>query len=367
MSAAGKVLKNALREAAPRMKPVAASADPRNVFAPVPFMQLLGVRREFSEGGRARLVLDARPEFGNVIGAVHGGVIVTLLDVVMASAAVSSPRLRAHRRHAQPGLQLHRAGPRHAHGRRRSDRPRRQRRLVPRHRHRCRRACSSRWRTARSATCRFPEPLSTHRRQPCPSPHLCAAAKPWAPCSPLGAAVAAGPALAADPFPSKPIQLVLPFPPGGSFDPIFRSLANAASQDLGQPIVLMHKPGAGGVMGTARLATMNEADGYTLAVMHNSVIRAPLVQKVTWDPLRDFTYLIGLAGLDHRHHGGGGRALEDACRELLDDAKKRPGASAGATWAPSASTASMPSGWPRRRARSSTWSRSRAAARASRR
>lgn len=71
------------------MKPVAASADPRNVFAAVPFMQLLGVRREFSEGGRARLVLEARPEFGNVIGAVHGGVLVTLLDVVMASAAVS--------------------------------------------------------------------------------------------------------------------------------------------------------------------------------------------------------------------------------------------------------------------------------------
>ena len=72
------------------MKPVDARADPRNVFASVPFMQLLGVRREFSEGGRARLVLDERPEFGNVVGAVHGGVIVTLLDVVMASAAVSS-------------------------------------------------------------------------------------------------------------------------------------------------------------------------------------------------------------------------------------------------------------------------------------
>jgi uncharacterized protein (TIGR00369 family) len=71
------------------MKPVAASADPRNVFAAVPFMQLLGVRREFSQSGRARLVLEPRPELGNVIGAVHGGVIVTLLDVVMASAAVS--------------------------------------------------------------------------------------------------------------------------------------------------------------------------------------------------------------------------------------------------------------------------------------
>jgi uncharacterized protein (TIGR00369 family) len=71
------------------MKPVAAGADPRNVFSAVPFMQLLGVRREFSDGGRARLVLDERPEFGNVVGAMHGGVVLTLLDVVMASAAVS--------------------------------------------------------------------------------------------------------------------------------------------------------------------------------------------------------------------------------------------------------------------------------------
>lgn len=141
----------------------------------------------------------------------------------------------------------------------------------------------------------------------------------------LLATAAAGPALAADPYPSKPIQLVLPFPPGGSFDPIFRALANAAAQDLGQPVVLMHKPGAGGIMGTAQLATMNEADGYTVAVMHNSVIRAPLVQKVSWDPLRDFTYLIGLANLTT-----GITVAADApwksLGELLEDAKKRPGA-----------------------------------------
>jgi tripartite-type tricarboxylate transporter receptor subunit TctC len=141
----------------------------------------------------------------------------------------------------------------------------------------------------------------------------------------LGFAAAGVPALAADPFPSKPIQLILPFPPGGSFDPIFRSLANAAAQDLGQPVVLMHRPGAGGIMGTAQVATMNEADGYTIAVMHNSVIRAPLVQKVTWDPLRDFTYLIGLAGLVT-----GVTVAADApwknLTELLEDAKKRPGA-----------------------------------------
>lgn len=71
------------------MKPVNAAADPRNVFDAVPFMRLLGVQREYSKDGHARLTLDPQPELGNVIGAVHGGVVVTLLDVAMASAAVS--------------------------------------------------------------------------------------------------------------------------------------------------------------------------------------------------------------------------------------------------------------------------------------
>jgi len=62
----------------------------RNAFAGVPFTRLLGVRREFSDGGRARLVVDARPELENVIGAMHGGIVATLLDVAMASAAVST-------------------------------------------------------------------------------------------------------------------------------------------------------------------------------------------------------------------------------------------------------------------------------------
>ena len=125
-------------------------------------------------------------------------------------------------------------------------------------------------------------------------------------------------------YPSKPIMLVLPFPPGGSFDPIFRALGNAAAKDLGQPVVLMHKPGAGGVTGTAGLATMTEADGYTLAVMHNSVIRQPLIAKTSWDPLKDFTYVIGLASLST------GIAVATDARwktlaDLLAEAKAKPG------------------------------------------
>jgi len=141
----------------------------------------------------------------------------------------------------------------------------------------------------------------------------------------FGAAAAAGPAFAADPFPSKPITLVMPFPPGGSFDPIFRALAEAASRELGQPIVLMHRPGAGGITGPGSVAVMNEADGYTLAVIHNSVIRAPLLFKVNWDPLRDFTYLAGLFNM-----ATGIAVANDApwktLEELLADARKRPGA-----------------------------------------
>ena len=70
------------------MKPVTPK-DPQLIFAQTPFMQLLGMQREFSRDGKARMTLDPDAQLGNVIGAVHGGVVVTMLDVVMASAAVS--------------------------------------------------------------------------------------------------------------------------------------------------------------------------------------------------------------------------------------------------------------------------------------
>lgn len=64
--------------------------DPRrNAFARVPFTRLIGLRRESSHRGRARFVLDPRPDLANLVGGVHGGVVATLLDVAMASAAVS--------------------------------------------------------------------------------------------------------------------------------------------------------------------------------------------------------------------------------------------------------------------------------------
>lgn len=71
------------------LAPDAAAEARRNVYARVPFTRMLGVRREFSAEGRARLVVDEREDLTNPIGALHGGLVLTLLDVVMASAAVS--------------------------------------------------------------------------------------------------------------------------------------------------------------------------------------------------------------------------------------------------------------------------------------
>lgn len=141
----------------------------------------------------------------------------------------------------------------------------------------------------------------------------------------LGALAAALPgAAAAAAFPSKPITLVLPFPPGGGADALVRTLGHAAMADLGQPLVILHKPGGGGVTGTAGLAQNVAPDGHTLALMHNSVLRHPLLQKVSWDPLADFTYVTGLVSLSTLI-----TVRADApwktLQELLADAKARPG------------------------------------------
>jgi acyl-coenzyme A thioesterase PaaI-like protein len=57
-------------------------------FMPIPFLELLGVRRESAAGGKARLTLQLQPQLRNLYDGFHGGVIMTLLDVAMASAAV---------------------------------------------------------------------------------------------------------------------------------------------------------------------------------------------------------------------------------------------------------------------------------------
>ena len=111
------------------------------------------------------------------------------------------------------------------------------------------------------------------------------------------AAVSLGSAAAlAQGFPTRPITLIVPWPAGGSTDTHLRKLAELAAKHLGQPVVIENKPGAGGMIGPAGMARNAAPDGYTLSQLTVSAFRQPHMQKVDWDPLKDFTYIIGVSG-----------------------------------------------------------------------
>ena len=113
----------------------------------------------------------------------------------------------------------------------------------------------------------------------------------------LAAPTLAAPALAQPRFPDRPIRLVIPWPAGGSADAQLRSMGEIASQALGQSVVLENKPGAGGTLGPMTVAQQAKPDGYTLTQMHLSVLRRPWMMKTPlWDPVADFTHIIGLCG-----------------------------------------------------------------------
>ena len=79
----------------------------------------------------------------------------------------------------------------------------------------------------------------------------------------LAALLLATQAFGQAPFPSKPLRIVVPFPPGGAVDPLVRALANGMSERLGQPVVVDNRPGATGAIGMSACAKSG-ADGYTL-------------------------------------------------------------------------------------------------------
>ena len=103
------------------------------------------------------------------------------------------------------------------------------------------------------------------------------------------------PAMAAD-FPTKPVTLIVPWPPGGSTDVSFRVLAETTSKYLGQPVVIENKAGGSGTVGGATMAATAKPDGYTVSQIPITIFRLPYMMKVTWDPLKDFTYIIHLTG-----------------------------------------------------------------------
>ena len=90
-------------------------------------------------------------------------------------------------------------------------------------------------------------------------------------------------------YPAKPIHLIVPFPPGGGNDTVARALAHEIGPDLGQPMVIDNKPGAGGSIG-AELAAKAPPDGYTLflAGVGSHAVNPNVHAKLSYDPLKDF-------------------------------------------------------------------------------
>src|SRR5215510_9425693 len=97
-------------------------------------------------------------------------------------------------------------------------------------------------------------------------------------------------------YPSKPITLICPWPAGGGTDLHLRKLAELASKQLGQPVIVENRPGGSGMNGPANMAKTARPDGYTISQLTITAFRVPHMQKVDWDPLADFSYIIGLAG-----------------------------------------------------------------------
>lgn len=111
----------------------------------------------------------------------------------------------------------------------------------------------------------------------------------------LFALAAAAAASYAQPFPSKPVTLIVPWPPGGSTDICMRALAEAATKYLGQPVIVENRPGAAGTLGAGALVNA-KPDGYTITQVPITVFRLPHLSKTTFDPLADITYIIGISG-----------------------------------------------------------------------
>ena len=143
-----------------------------------------------------------------------------------------------------------------------------------------------------------------------------------------GLVAAAGLATAQAAFPTKPINMIVPFPPGGLADVVGRPVAEAMSRDLGQPVVIENKGGAGGGIGMA-LASKAPADGYTIlmalssySVLPDADILLGRQQMYSYNSLRPIARFTA----DPTVLAVRADAPWKTVKDFVEDAKKRPGA-----------------------------------------
>ena len=124
-------------------------------------------------------------------------------------------------------------------------------------------------------------------------------------------------------FPTKPIRLIVPFPPGGSNDILGRFLAQKMSDRLGQQTIVDNRAGADGIIGT-ELAARAPADGHTLLIVSTSYTMNPAIHKLPYDPVKSLAPISLIAS------GGNVIAVHPSLpiktvKELIAVAKAKPG------------------------------------------
>jgi len=125
-------------------------------------------------------------------------------------------------------------------------------------------------------------------------------------------------------YPNKPIRIVVPLAAAGTGDTLARAVGEAMAKELGQPVVIENKPGAGGLVGTQFVAAA-APDGYTLlAVSPSHVINATLYAKADYDPVKSFEP-ITLMAYTHQVLVANPATPFNTLKELIDYAKKNPG------------------------------------------
>lgn len=139
----------------------------------------------------------------------------------------------------------------------------------------------------------------------------------------LGLCAGTAPVRANTAWPSKPIQLVVPWPAGGGTDLSIRVLAEEAAQRLGQPVVVVNRPGAAGTL-VAPLLKAAAPDGYTIGQLPLPVLRHALMNKVSWDPLTDLSPILQIASTTFGLLVPASSPWQKV-QDLLDWARQRPG------------------------------------------
>jgi len=125
-------------------------------------------------------------------------------------------------------------------------------------------------------------------------------------------------------FPTRPIEIILPAAAGGTTDTALRMLSSRWQEFLGQPVVVVNVPGAGGAIGANRAAHA-KPDGYTLMSAYDSLLVAlPFVQKSVQYDLNSFDYLAGY-GLGALYFSVPSSSPYKTIQQVIDAAKARPG------------------------------------------